>query len=335
MSAYELIDNPNFIDKNYIACLLNQGATVTVQFSDAIYTRQMLSDLNEICNVNDERFSIRFYGHRSSTFDCHLFHDIPDVKSLVVDPEAVLVHTDAFTHLSSLKSFSLDPDDLDNKNFFSNPVFAKLEKLSIGNTARNDINLEYLGSMTKLKILILHEQTKNIEAIGGTVVLEKLTLNKIKKVKLDFVNKLRHLHTLRLLLGSREDIGEIEENNIECLEMVLVRGFNNLSGLSAFKKLRQLRFEDLAQLQSISFGESQQTLEELKIANCKSLEEINGLAQLKNLSSLFINVTSIDFDDMLNRGLPSSLKNFSFYTGKSKRDQQIKTELKKSGYSVS
>lgn len=74
--------------------------------------------------------------------------------------------------------------------------------------------------------------------------LQFLSLNSISKNSINFINDLEKLKTLKFILGGRENINEIEENKIESLEIVRVRGFSELSNMSKFNQLRNLLIED-------------------------------------------------------------------------------------------
>ncbi|MGO8056515.1 hypothetical protein, partial [Rhizobium leguminosarum] len=75
------------------------------------------------------------------------------------------------------------------------------------------------------------------------------------------------LKTLNFILGSRDNIKEIEENEIENLEIVWVRGFNDLSNISKFKNLKTLKIEDEIQLPMVHFDKTLTSLTDLKIIN--------------------------------------------------------------------
>ena len=86
-----------------------------------------------------------------------------------------------------------------------------------------------LENYKDLNYLIICGHTKNIDVVGKLTELEYLGLNSISKVKLDFVNKLKRLKSLHFVLGGRENLDEIEENEIETLEIIRVRAFNSFN----------------------------------------------------------------------------------------------------------
>ncbi|WMT40976.1 hypothetical protein RE628_28585 [Paenibacillus sp. D2_2] len=159
-----------------------------------------------------------------------------------------------------------------------------------------------------------------------------LALHSISKLPLHFINRLRKLKNLRILLGGREHIQEIEENEIEDLEISRVRGFHDLTNITAFQALNRLVIEDQIQLQEISFNQEMKALEELSIRNCKGLTRLMGMEQLPLLHKLHIFKTAIDFDSFINQKLPNSLSSVEFATFKSKADQEIQQSLLKLGF---
>lgn len=181
--------------------------------------------------------------------------------------------------------------------------------------------------------MIIGQHIKNIEAVGDLLNLKYLSFNSIKKTPVPFVNKLKKLKTLKFILGGRENFHEIEENEIENLEVVWVRGFNDASNISKFKKLKTLLIEDNIQLSKIHFDKEFPNLTNLKILNCKTLSSLTGLENLIRLNQLRVYQTNVDFEGVLNQNLPKTLKTFTFYTAKKKIDEEIKATLKKRGYS--
>ncbi len=207
-----------------------------------------------------------------------------------------------------------------------------LTELIVTDTKTKAFNLEYLRQFRILKSLRIGGHTKNIDAVGELSELEFLSLNSVKKVPVDFINKLKKLKTLNFILGVRDNLKEIEENEIENLEIVWVRGFNDLSCLYNFSKLKTLKIEDEIQLPKIHFDNIFPDLTHLKIINCKTLETITGLKNLPKLSSLVVYLTKVDFDNFMLQELPKELKYLGFHTTKTKIDKDIKATLESKGY---
>ncbi|MDQ0112502.1 hypothetical protein [Paenibacillus harenae] len=192
---------------------------------------------------------------------------------------------------------------------------------------KKTVNLAHLKGYARLHTLIAGGKVKNLDAIGHLAKLEFLSLNSISKTPVHFINKLGRLKTLKFILGGRESIEEIEENGIETLEIVRVRGFSNIQNITKFRKLRKLLIEDQIQLNQINFNQPLKELEEISVLNCKGLISLTGLDQLPSLQLLRIYKTSIDFDSFIIQKLPNSLLTLYFATSKSKVDLEIQKSL--------
>jgi protein phosphatase 1 regulatory subunit 7 len=133
-------------------------------------------------------------------------------------------------------------------------------------------------------------------------------------------------------LGGRENLDEIEENEIETLQIIKVRAFNNFNDISNFKKLKNLLIEDQIQLSELNFDKESSTLEDFKLINCKTFNSLTGLEKLNSLKQLRIYKTEINFEEFIKQDFPKSLDILAFYTAKTKIDKEIKAHLSKLGY---
>jgi protein phosphatase 1 regulatory subunit 7 len=327
-----LIDNPISIDILYINNEISKGKIVTIQFSTPAAYNDKLTQLNNICKEYDENLSIRFYGHYFLKFDCCVLKKISNVKNLSIDGLSEIKNIYVLTELENLRVLELSFYDLMEYEFFKADNFKQLIELNIGATNSKKLNLEYVGNFKLLKSLTIEEHTKNIEAIGEIPNLKYLCLRSIKNRPVEFINNLKKLKTLRFLLGSRENIKELKENEIENLDISWVRGFNNIDNVSKFRKIKNLLIEDNIQLSKINFNDDLLALNSLKILNCKTLNSLSGIQFLPSLSKLIIGRTDIDFETIIKQKFPATLKVFTFYTGKKNLDAEIASIIQKRGY---
>jgi hypothetical protein len=327
------IQNPDTIDFDLIGKEINAGTHVIIQFSENSFNDQKLSQLNELCIKYDENFGVRFYGHYAGSFDFRTLLKIPNVKCLYVDCLTKAENVSCISELQKLKMLSLGVFELQETEILNSDNLRHLTTLFLTETRTKALNLDYLRDYKNLKELIIGQHTKNIEAVGELANLEFLSFNSIKKTPVPFVNKLKKLKTLRFILGGRENIHEIENNEIENLDITWVRGFNDISNLSNFKKLKTLLVQDNIQLPNIHFNTEFPNLIDLKILNCKTLHSLTGLENLTALNQLRIHKTNLDLETLLKQKLPSTLKTFSFYSMKKKVDDEIREKLKSKGYS--
>jgi protein phosphatase 1 regulatory subunit 7 len=332
MRPFNHIDNPKTIDKNSVESELKLGKEVILQFVDKSYTDKILADINELCSKFDKSLCIRFYGHYSTQFDCKTLLKIPNVKCLYIDCLQSADNLQILKELSNLRSLGIGIYELQDTEILNSDNLKNLTELIVTDTKTKAFNLEYLRHFKKLKSLRIGGHTKNIDAVGELAELEFLSLNSVKKVPVNFINKLKNLKTLNFILGGRENLNEIAENEIENLDIVWVRGFNDLSCISKFPKLKTLKIEDEIQLPKVHFDTVFPDLIDLKIINCKTLRTITGLKNLPELNSLIVYKTNVDFDSFIRQELPKDLKTLGFYTTKAKLDKDIKATLESKGY---
>ncbi|MFD0717053.1 hypothetical protein [Paenibacillus sp. GCM10027626] len=326
-----LINNPAELDRAQIEQDLRGGNQVIVQFSHPEFYGSILEEVDELCARWDENFGVRFYGHYSLSFDGHTLLRIPHVKMLQLNCLTQAHNTEALATLDNLYSLNLGIYELENSEILGIDSLWSLRELSIISD-KKILNLQYFKEFSHLEQLHVGGKVKNLDAIGYLEGLNYLALHSISKLPLHFINRLKKLKYLRILLGGREHIQEIEENEIEDLEISRVRGFHDLTNITAFRALTSLVIEDQIQLQEIGFDREMKVLEELSITNCKGLTHVTGMEQLPLLRKLRIFKTAIDFDSFINQKLPGALSEVEFATSKSKVDQEIQESLLKLGF---
>lgn len=324
--------DPASLDRNLIDKELKQGKHVIVQFSKNVYSSEILSQLNNFCKTYDKSFGVRFYGHDYKAFDCETLEAIPDVKCLLIDCLAHANNLYALSRLDNLQKLSLGVYELKDTEILKLNSLKKITDLILWETKTKALNLQYLSDYSKLNYLRLRSHTKNISVLKNVKTLDYLSLELIKNTSVSFINNLKNLKTLKFILGSRENIHEINENAIEHLEVDFVRGFNDLSNITKFRKLKFFRLEDNIKLEKIDFDKTMPFLKTLSISNCKTLNSITGLRNLIALERIGIYKTNIDFDTLIEQDLPASLKAVSFYTSKNKLNDAIKIKIKDRGY---
>ena len=332
MRRQNRINNPDKLDRLLIEKDLKDGTLVIVQFSNKFYSDSLLSDLNDLCLKYDDNFSVRFYGHYQGSFDCKTLLKLPNIKALWLDCLLKADNLDVLTELKNLCCLSLGVFELKDTEIFQAYNFKNLTELIIGETRTKALNLKYLENFKALTFLIISGHTKNIEVVGELTNLQYLGLNSISKAPLDFVNRLKNLKSLHFVLGGRENLNEIAENEIETLEIIRVRAFNNFKNISNFKKLKNLVIEDQIQLTELHFDKENPNLHNFKLINCKTFKSLTGLDKLINLHQLRIYKTDIDFEKFIKQSLPKSLDILAFYTSKAKVDKEINQRLLSIGY---
>lgn len=332
MKRINRINNPDQIDQNAITADLKKGSEVIIQFSEPKYSSKILEEINDLCAVSNDQLQVRFYGFYTKSFDFKTLEKIPNVKSLLVDCLMKGHNLNSIKKLENLSRLSFGLYELEDTEILNSDNFKGLKELIITETKSKALNLEYLKEYKKLKHLINGGHKKNIESIGYLQDLESLSFNSVTKSPIDYINGLKKLKSLKFILGSRENINELNGNGIEDLEIIRVRGFNNLDNISDFQDLKKLCIEDQIKLEKLEVNNTLNQLEELKLLNCKTCKSLTELKNLPKLKTLIINKTDIDFDSFISQPFPKKIKHLGFYTSKTKLDKEIKSKLADLGY---
>ncbi len=326
-----LINDPAALDRVQIKQELRDGNQVIVQFSHPDFYGSMLEEVDELCARFDENFGVRFYGHYSLSFDGRTLLRIPHVKMLHLNSLVHAHNIETLAALEHLHSLNVNIHELENPDILGIDSLRSLRDL-VMISDKKMLNLQYLEAFSHLELLHVGGKVRNLDAVGNLENLNYLALHSISKCPLHFINRLKKLRHLRIFLGGREHIQEIEENEIDDLEICRVRGFHDLGNITKFRALTRLKVEDQAQLREVDFDLGMETLEEIAILNCKGLAHLSGIERLSSLRKLRIFKTAIDFDSFIRHKLPGSLSEFEFITSKSKTDQEIQDLLLKLGF---
>jgi protein phosphatase 1 regulatory subunit 7 len=295
-----------------------------------MYSDQILSQIDSLCSRHGNQIEVRFYGHYDGAFDCSTLRRLPSVTSLSVDCLRRALHLDEIANLPRLERLALDVFELEHPALLAKPALQRLKALRIGDS-RRPMDLSAVSDMRHLVELNISGQALHIGAIGTLVGLRDLTLRSIpKSVDLTFVNGLRSLTDLSLLLGGREDIAELDLPGLLNLEVVRVRGLAKLE-LARFPNLTNFLVEDQIRLEALDFGQLR-SLSTAWLINCKNLASVSGLEQLPALRHLRIARTAVDLEQLLDRALPATLQVVGLYSGKAKQDRALRERLEKLGY---
>jgi hypothetical protein len=332
------ITNPAFLNESELREHLEiKGGTIVVQFDKAsAYSDAVLAQIDQCCRRFDSNFEVRFYGHYTTgdRFDCRVLQKIPSVRSLLIDCLTHADNTDELDDLKNLESFSFGVFEANFPDLLKLKSLQNLRKLTLGATRKNNIDLALLASFGELTYLTICGHTRNIDVLSGHSTIQQLRLIGIgKKIELQFVSQMARLETLYLLLGGRESLNEIVHNALRRLEIVRVRGFNHLR-VEAFPGLKSLQIEDQPQLTRLDVSSASESLEQLRLVNCKQLCELVGLERLAHLNNLNIGQTAVPANELVS-SLPKSLRRVSLWGFGLKRDREVEALLRASGYAES
>ena len=332
ISFYTTITNPKTINANQISNNIKDNHLVTIQFDGDSYDGDLLNKLNQLCEKQNKNLRIRFYSLKKGSFDGDTLTKLLHVKNLHIDHLNNVSNISTIMDLEYLEELRLGIWELKDLNILVAHPFKKLVTLIISETKTKSLDLECLKGYTGLTSLTIEGHCKNIASLSLLPNLQELKLTSINKnIPLDFVNRISKLNTLGISLGSRHNIDEIDENNIDTLEIVRVRGFSGFRQLHRFKNVRKLVLRDQIQLKELDFRKSLRRLETLEVSNCKTFKTITNLANLPLLRTLVLSRTAIDFDQFIKQKLPPKLDVISFYT-ESSQDKRIQQKLQDLGY---
>lgn len=326
------IDGYEDINPVSIAKYIDAGERVIVQYSKSGYSAQQLTLLNQLAKNHGRSFEIRFYGHYSESFDASVLQIIPDAQCVSIDCLMKASNLEALSKIRSLAELRLGVFELEDADVLSYCNLPSLKVLSLEETRRCNIDFRHLSKSVVLEELHTTGHTKNISTICNLPLFRGLSLASIKKKDgIEFVSSIPTLKTLRFILGGRSSIAQITSPQLESLEVIRVQGLEDLGDIGRFENIESLFIEDQIRLADVKVGPNPK-LSDMKIINCKTLEKIAGIEGLKGLSSLRVYKTAIDYNSFVTDSVPSSLKTFAFYTGKRKRDSEIRVDLEKRGF---
>lgn len=327
------IQNPDRIDAPTINAAIAAGRQVLVQFDTLGEPAPLLAELDALAATHGTALTIRIYGYDPRVFDTRILRALPHVASLSIDCHRNALHLETLGQLRHLKRLDLGVYELAQADVLQLENLHGLEHLSLGESAKNNIDLAPLRHYTQLSSLVIEGHAGHIDTLARLPALTTLSLYRMKnKVALDFISGITRLEQLLLQLGGRESIREIAAPQLNKLEVIRVRGLEDLGDLGRFPLLRRLWLEDQIKLAQLDVG-GNPLLEQLHLLTCKGLEQLPGLSELAALRQLIVSETRLDLDALLAQGLPASLTNMRFRTGKIKRDDEIAAQLAQAGYS--
>ena len=324
------IRNTAELDAAAIGTAVAAGRQVLVQFDTLGEPEPLLPELDALAAIHGAALTIRIYGYDPSVFDTRILRALPHVASLSIDCHRNALYLETLGELRHLKRLDLGVYELAQTDILQLENLHALEYLQLGETAKNNIDLAPLRHYTRLSTLAIEGHAGHIDTLAGLPLLTQLSLYRMKnKVVLDFIGGVARLEQLRLQLGGRESIREIDAPRLNKLEIIRVRGLAELGDLGRFPLLRQLWLEDQIKLTQLDVS-GNPLLERLHLLTCKGLERLDGLAVLRALHTLSVSETRLDFDALVAGGLPAALSDMRFRTGKVKRDEEIAALLGKS-----
>ena len=262
-----------------------------VQISDYI-PNTVLEKLNRLFILRpDISFSVyggadkKFgYGYDFNGWNLDFLRFVPDVQNIVIgDFEYKNTGLSILSSLSNLKSLTLDIYDLRGFSFV-NTLPSQLEHLHIDADLKSGkpvFDCQWLLRLKNLQSLFLGKLDKNLEAIVGLSQLRKLELRAVKNKDLSFLKQML-IKDLSILWCDSSKI--------------------DLTVLSDFRTLRQLKLFRISKLDDISFVSTLTGLEKLELIWLANITKIPNLANLNNLAEVCIDTLNklVDITSLVN-----------------------------------
>jgi hypothetical protein len=276
-----LLGNPNVSELGLIDQRLKKQQTLRVQFYEGkAYSDKLLSALDTYCKKYGERLEVRFCMHFFEQFDFSILRKIPHVQNLTIDISPINVRAkkykniDVLSELQYLKILGFGFYELKDIDIFQSDNLTKLTELSIFGTKTKALDLGFLRRLTDLTHLYIEGHKKNVDVVGGLHKLESLVLRSAPDFSLGFVNNLKNLQFLKIILGGRKNIDEIDALGIKTLVILRVRGFCQLKNISRFQQLERFWVSDCIKLEELHFDATLSKLRYIIIENCKKLRSL-------------------------------------------------------------
>ena len=262
-----------------------------VQISDYI-PNTVLEKLNRLFILRPD-ISFRVYGGADKKFgygddfngwNLDFLRFVPDVQNIVIgDFEYKNTGLSILSSLSNLKSLTLDIYDLRGFSFV-NTLPSQLEHLHIDADLKSGkpvFDCQWLLRLKNLQSLFLGKLDKNLEAIVGLSQLRKLELRAVKNKDLSFLKQML-IKDLSILWCDSSKI--------------------DLTVLSDFRTLRQLKLFRISKLDDISFVSTLTGLEKLELIWLANITKIPNLANLNNLAEVCIDTLNklVDITSLVN-----------------------------------
>jgi hypothetical protein len=325
------ISDPKVIDRAAVQSAVERGLTATVQFSQASYHPDLLASLNEVCAEFGADVDVRFFGHHRGHFDAATLALLPDVRSLSVDSLLSISNERHIAGLTQLSRLRFGVYRFDQPEFLKSLDIAKLEALTLGETAKRNLDLTPLAGARQLESLFVQGHTKGMTVVSGLSTVSDLGLSGISaRQDLAFLNDMAGLRSLLIILGSRASIEEFSHPRLTDVRIIRVRKLERLGPIARFPSLETLAIEDQLQIRSLDLVGA--SARRIVIDNCKNLTEVAGWGALERLAELRIARTSLDLEGLAEQQWPASLKVLALYAGGRKRNAALRAILDHRGF---
>jgi hypothetical protein len=233
--------------------------------------------------LNSEFFSkrpeveLRIYGPDLVPCDLSFAARMSHVRHFTVDLHNNAAGIEAITEMPNLQILIIRIYGLDNFNFLWK-VTDKLTNLLLGVTRSKKPDLSPLSRFRKLKNIFLAGQQKNIDVLAELGTLEEVGLSSISTPGLDYLKRLQHMRSLKIMLGGIRDFLAIEGmRNIEYLQLTRVRELYNINFIARLPGLQNLELQSLPRVTHLPSFRELRELRRIGLYNLKGLRDFSAL----------------------------------------------------------
>jgi hypothetical protein len=283
-----------------IGATIASGRTPVLQFRE-MPTPAEIERANGFCREFGAAVQLRFFGFGWRVFDTMLLHDLPDAANLSIDTIRAITDFAPIASLPKLTRLRFGVHEHPDGRFLDALDLPRFTHLTLAENKRRNFDLAPLAAAAALEQLFVQGHHRNINTIAGLPRLADVSLSGFpKRHDLAFLNDLKPLRSLLLILGSRASIAEFAHAELAKLRIVWVRQLEDLGPLRRFTGLEELAIEDQLRLTSLDL--SGLDLRRLTITNCKNLREIIGLEAQTRLEHCLVRGTRVADDARERRG---------------------------------
>jgi hypothetical protein len=231
---------------------------------------------------------LRVYGLQVQTYDLRFTARMSHVLHFTANSLLDSTGIEAITEMPNLQTLVIGVYGLDNFNFLWK-VTDKLRSLLLGETKSKKPDLSPLSRFGKLTRIFLVGQQKNIEVLSELKLLEDVTLSSISTPNLEYLSGLQQIWSLDIILGGIQDFSAIEGmKNIKYLELLQVRGLNNIDFISHIPGLQNLMLRSLPRITTLPSVREMSKLRRITLCNLKGVRDFSALQWAPTLEEFIL-----------------------------------------------
>ena len=328
-------DKINFIDLNgklndtELNEIIKAGAFDRIQTND-IPSRETLTILNNHYFLKFPETGFRLYSYHKKNLDLSFLKYLSNIEKLSIDYTENTENISCLKYLKNLKSLRLNIHLLDDFSFITE-ISDKLEQFSL-ETKKTLFDTSLLNRFMHLKVLYLSGYKKNIDSLADFLSLESLTLKGITLESTAFLNNIKSLKSLKIHWGNTKNFSELYGNtSINALQLFRISNFTDTDLLANLPNLKAAELSCLRHIDCTPDLSEHKNLKHLLFDDMKSLIDLSALEYSENLESVSFSCCPPKFEPeyILPVLRNKSVKQCSFYTGSSKKNQSINKYIEK------